>query len=124
MLGAPANDFHALPSALVADVVRGRGLAVVDLGANTPDESFVETVASVSRLVATGIVMSTKLDNALVAATIAAIKTATDAPIVLGGVAVRNASHARRLGADASTSSARAAVEWFDATVGQLPKSE
>jgi len=38
-----------------------------------------------------------------------------DAPLLLGGLAIHDEAHARRLEADAWTNSARAAVEWFDA---------
>ncbi len=114
VLGALENDFHGLASALVADVLRGRGFSVVDLGANTPSRSFVETVTAANRLLATGIVVSTPIKDADIRATIAAIKASSDAPLLLGGLAIRNGAHARRLGADACTSSARDAVEWFE----------
>ena len=42
VLGAPAGDHHALPSVLFGDLLRGRQLAVVQLGADTPVASFVE----------------------------------------------------------------------------------
>ena len=116
VLGALENDFHGLATALVADVLRGRGFSVADLGANTPSQSFVETIAAANRLLATGIVVSTRIKDADINATIAAIKSSSDAPLLLGGLAIRDEAHARRLGADAWTNSARAAVEWFDAT--------
>ena len=122
VLGVPANDFHGLATALVADVLRGRRFAVADLGASTPSESFIETISAARRLVAIGIAASTRVNNAGVAATIAAIKTVTDAPILVGGVAIRDAAHARRLGADASTTSAVEAVEWFDATAREASR--
>jgi methanogenic corrinoid protein MtbC1 len=119
VLGAPANDFHGLASALVGDVLRGRGFSVADLGANTPSDSFVEAVTSSGRLVATGIVVSVHIADARVARTIAAIKEASAAPLLLGGVGIRDVAHARRLGADAWTHTARAAVEWIDATAAR-----
>ena len=41
VLGAPPGDLHSLPSAMVADELRAARFEVVDLGANTPAESFV-----------------------------------------------------------------------------------
>lgn len=115
VLGALPDDFHALASAFVADVLRGRGFAVADLGANTPPASFVEAIAADDRIVAVGIVVSAPIGNAAIAKSVAEIKTATDAPILLGGTMIRDATHARRLGADASTNSAAAAADWFEA---------
>lgn len=119
VLGAPENDFHALASALVADVLRGRGFTVVDLGANTPPDSFAEVLTTADRLVGTGIVVSAPLSDAEISGAIAAAKSASAAPVLLGGVTIRDEAHALRLGADAWTDSARAAVEWFEAAVAR-----
>jgi excisionase family DNA binding protein len=116
VLGALENDFHGLATALVADVLRGRGFSVVDLGANTPSRSFVEAISAANRLRATGIVVSTPIKDAEIRAAIAAIKSSSGAPLLLGGLAIRDATHAHRLGADAWTNSARDAVEWFETT--------
>ena len=52
IIGAPAGDQHSLPGAIVADLLRGDGFEVIDLGANTPDSSFAETAQDAARLVA------------------------------------------------------------------------
>ncbi len=114
VIGALENDFHGLATALVADVLRGRGFAVADLGANTPSRSFIETIASAERHVATGIVVSTPIRDAAIRDAISAIKAASDAPLLLGGLTIRDAPHARRLGADDWTGSSRAAADWFE----------
>src|SRR4051794_9814152 len=36
IIGAAAGDQHSMPLAILGDIIRGQGLAVVDLGANTP----------------------------------------------------------------------------------------
>jgi excisionase family DNA binding protein len=115
VLGAPENDHHSLASALVADVLRGRGFSVTDLGASTPTASFVETVTAADRLVGTGIVVSSPLPDREIAALLKAVKRSSAAPLLLGGVAIRDDDHARAHGADARTDSARDAVDWFDA---------
>jgi excisionase family DNA binding protein len=116
VLGAPADDHHGLPTALVADVLRGRGYSVTDLGAHTPSQSFVETIGAANRLVGTGIVVSAPLTDTAIAATVTEIKAASEAPLLLGGITIRDEIHARHLGADAWTNSTRAAADWFDAT--------
>jgi excisionase family DNA binding protein len=115
VLGAPANDFHGLASALVGDVLRGRGFSVADLGANTPTESFVEAVTATDRLVATGIVVSVDIPDRDLTRTISTLKKSSAAPLLLGGLGIRDEDHARRLGADAWTGTARGAVDWIAA---------
>lgn len=101
VLGAPPDDLHALPSAIVADLLRGRGFDVLDLGANTPVSSFVESAREASRLVAV-IVGATSNDSVARLSEIAvALRNAgIGAPIYFGGRAVPSESIARGLGAD------------------------
>jgi len=114
VLGALEGDYHALASAIVADVLRGRGFAVADLGANTPSQSFVETIGAAERLVAIGIVVSAPLRDRAIRTAISAIKDESESPLLLGGLTIRDAQHARRLGADGWTGSSRAAADWFE----------
>ncbi len=102
VLGAPEGDYHGLATALVADVLRGRRFSVADLGGNTPAASFAEAVATSSRLVGTGVVVSSRVGASVLGATVAAIKTAGTAPVLLGGIRIRSDEQARRLGADAA----------------------
>jgi len=95
------GDNHGLATALVADPLRGRGFSITDLGANTPAASWANTIAGTQRIVGVGVVVSTHVDDALIAATIATIKANHDRPVVLGGVAIRDQAHAlaeQRLG--------------------------
>lgn len=88
VLGAPAGDAHGIPVMLMADLLRGRGFDVVDLGADTPPAAFARAAAGVDRLVAVGI-CATRADNDVaISAAVAAIADATDAPVVLGGQGV------------------------------------
>ena len=116
VLGAPMGDPHGLASALVADPLRGRGFSITDLGANTPAASWANTIAGTQRVVGVGVVVSTPVDDALVAATLATIKTHHHGPVVLGGVAIRDQAHAVALGGDIWTTSTREAVDHFDVT--------
>ena len=116
VLGAPAGDPHGLATALVADPLRGRGFSITDLGANTPAPSWANTIAATQRIVGVGVVVSTPVDDTLIATTIAAIKVHHDGPVVLGGVAIHDEAHAIELGGDIWTTSAREAVDHFDAT--------
>jgi excisionase family DNA binding protein len=101
VLGAPPDDLHALPSAIVADLLRGRGFDVLDLGANTPVSSFVESAREASRLVAVIVGATSKDSVARLSGIAVALRTAgIGAPIYFGGRAVPSESIARDLGAD------------------------
>lgn len=86
VIGAPPNDAHSLPVAMLADLLRRRGIAVIDLGADVPVDSFVEAVESASRLLAVGITVSTRDNEAAVAEVVRAVHDRTSAPVLVGGV--------------------------------------
>ena len=115
VLGAPSGDHHGLATALLADPLRGRRFTVADLGAHTPARSFAETVSRHDRLIGVGIVSSAPIDDSVIVEAIASIRANSIAPILLGGVAIRDEHHATALGASAWSNSTRIALDWFDA---------
>lgn len=100
LLGAPPEELHVLPVAMVADLVRAAHFEPIDLGANAPVASFVESALSADRLVAVLVgVTTTGLDDS-VREVVSALATAVPGvPVFVGGRAVRDEEHARRLGA-------------------------
>ena len=116
VLGAPAGDEHVLPGSLLGDVLRGAGFEVVDLGANTPAESFVESARGASRLVAVLVGVTRTGNDAAVQATTAALHdAAVGAPVLVGGGGVPDAAHALLLGGDRwSGPSARSALDLLE----------
>jgi excisionase family DNA binding protein len=101
VLGAAPGEQHALPSAILGDLLRGAGFEVLDLGANTPAESFAETALRTQRLVAVVIASTTPDHDRAVRATVQALRRGEmSAPILVGGAAVTDHEHAVRLGAD------------------------
>jgi MerR family transcriptional regulator, light-induced transcriptional regulator len=108
VLGGAPGDPHALPGAMLADVLRGHGYRVVDLGANAPVDSFVEAV-EVESPVAVGVSLADRNCAPAVADVVAAVRAATDAPVLLGGPAT-DAVLARRVGADGWAPDAEAAA--------------
>jgi excisionase family DNA binding protein len=121
VLGAPAGELHALPSAILADVLRGAGFEVTDLGADTPAESFVSTARQTERLVAVALGATTLGRDRAVRAVVRALRASeVDAPVLLGGAAILDDAHARRLGADGWTGpDARAAVAAIERIAGE-----
>ncbi len=118
VVGAPPEDTHGLPTALLADPLRGRGFAVIDIGANPPLESWRSTVESSEDasggLCGVAIAASSPANRIVLRDTIAAIKRVTSSPVILGGPAIRDHAHAIRLGADRWVRSAESVVQLFD----------
>ena len=97
----PPGDDHALSCAMVADMVRSAGYAVLDLGADTPVASLGATVERVDDLAA--VCLSVVYDDALSGASdmIATMRDlAPDVPVYVGGRAIPTESDAEALGAD------------------------
>jgi excisionase family DNA binding protein len=110
VVGAVAGERHGLPVTFVADVVRGAGWSVVDLGADVPDDSFARLVAEQDHVVAVGLSVTWDGNVEHVPATVAAVRRATTAPVLVGGRAVADDAHAHRLGADAWAPDGRGVV--------------
>ena len=100
VLGAPAGDRHSLPGSLFADLLRDHGLRVVQLGADTPLESFVEAARATDRLVAVGVGVTLGGNEPAVADVVAALRRAELGPVVLGGHGVTSLAPGQDLGAD------------------------
>jgi excisionase family DNA binding protein len=114
VIGAAPGDHHGVPVALAADILRGEGFTVVDLGADTPAESFVDAAREAERLIAVGINATSGDNEANIAATIREIKAALDCPVVLGGNGLESEEAGLALGADVVTRSAADAIAAFD----------
>ncbi len=118
LLGAPPLDAHGLPSALLTDLLRGHGFAVVDLGGDVPADSWAAAAQAVPHLSAIGLCATTPDNEDNVRATIAALREVTAVPVVLGGNAVATEEAARDLGADVFSASFRHAVELLEGVAG------
>ncbi len=114
LLAGVPDDFHALPTAILRDLLRARGFEVQDLGANTPIESVIERAESIDGLLAVGIA-ATNTDNlAEVERALSTAADALDVPIVAGGAAVLALDPSRSLEPCHRTTSARHAIEIFE----------
>ena len=104
ILGAPPGEQHGIPVLILADLLRNAGFDPLDLGANTPSQSFVETATNSDRLVAILISATTSGNDLAVSEVIRALKSARiSVPILVGGRAIVDNEHARRLGASGWT---------------------
>jgi MerR family transcriptional regulator, light-induced transcriptional regulator len=114
VVGAPPGDVHGLPSALISDLLRGRGFEVIDLGGDVPVDSWRSACAAAEPLAAIGMCASTPGNDDAIRDATTAIRTVTSAPVVLGGTAVADEAHALALGASTFSDSFRAAVDLLD----------
>lgn len=116
VLGAAPGDPHGLPSAFLADPLRGRSFTVIDLGADTPVEAFVDAATASDDLVAVGITVTLPADDVVTAAVTALRAAGVTAPVVVGGRAVPDAGRARALGADGWAADGWGALELLSTT--------
>lgn len=101
LLGGAPGDPHLLPVAMVADVLRGLGRNVIDLGANVPQSSFLRAAARAADVVAIGVSIGADATKSAAAGTLAALRSAHPEVLLLaGGPAVHDRHEARALGAD------------------------
>lgn len=104
VVGLVSGDTHALTTAIIADLLRGRGFHVTDLGADTPAASFIEvmTMPSPEHPLVGAVISSTyskHFDEA--AATVAAVRAACpDTVIAFGGTGVASREEAEAAGAN------------------------
>ena len=112
VIGTPPGEHHALAVSMAADVIRGAGFDVIDLGADLPVEAFVEAVVAASPLMAVAVSVTGSGSLREAERLIAAVRDATDTPILIGGKAITGEEHAHRLGADAFAESGSAAADF------------
>lgn len=120
VIGAPGGELHALPVSLAADVLRGHGMDVVELGANTPAESFSEAAAERSDVRAIVVTVTGSGHERAVKATVRAVRDeGTHVPIIVGGSATGYDASTRRSGADeVASGDARALADLIDDLTG------
>lgn len=111
LVGAAPGDQHGLPVTILTDLLAVSGFEVADLGPDVPASSFAHAAAGSERLVAVGVGVTAPGLDASVEATVAALHDAVPGvPVLVGGQAVDDEAHARRLGADGWAADGRSAV--------------
>lgn len=122
LLGAPVGERHSLPIALLADLLRGEGWEVSDLGVDLPAESFVHAALSTEGLVAVGVSVTSAVHLQEVAVSLAALRAAVPGVyLAVGGLAIDGEEHALALGADGWAKSAAGFAEQLVAIVSGAP---
>jgi len=118
IVGAVAGDSHAMPSAMLTDLLCDRRFDVIDLGANTPAESFVSAAEGIDDLVGVGI--CAMLDHLVPTAvvTLDVLRAALpEAFLVAGGRALAQAANKLEGRADMVSATADEACDAFEQAV-------
>ena len=123
VVGTPPGDRHTLPVAIAADLLRGAGLAVVELGADVPAGMFAAEAAALAgqpAVVAVGVTTAGLRDR--VVDVVAAVRAgAPGVPIVVGGAGIEPDDVAA-LGADAASGAdARTLIDQVVGLLGARP---
>jgi excisionase family DNA binding protein len=108
ILGTPPHELHGLPTAMAANVLRGRGYDVVDLGADVPADAFGAAVTKTARPLAVAVAVTTGNHDRSVRGIVRAVEKASPGlPVLVGGAGIAGEQHAARLGARWSGDDAR-----------------
>ncbi len=122
VIGTPAGELHALPTAMVADLLRGAGFAVLDLGSDLPPESFVVAAQDATRLVAAAVSVTSPGSLRPAKKLIALLhESLDDVPVLVGGNAVTSPEQAQSLGADGWAADAAGAVAAVESLLSPTP---
>ena len=115
-VGGPPGERHSMPVLMIADLLRADGWEVSDFGTDLPVEAFVEGVRGVPDLAAVGVSVTSPECLAATAELLAALRVAVPGVrLAVGGYAVKDAAHARRLGADEWAGSAQDFLDQLNA---------
>jgi excisionase family DNA binding protein len=123
VLGAPAGESHSLGLALLADVLRIRGLAVLELGGHATPEAFVDAATGADRLVAVAVGVTDRERLWEAREVVVAVRAALPATaILLGGPAVVDAAVAELAGADGWEPDLGAVAALVERLLGARPR--
>jgi excisionase family DNA binding protein len=115
ILGTPPREMHGLPTAMAANILRGRGYEVVDLGADVPEAAFGSAVSKVQRPLAVAVAVTAGNHDRAVRAIVRAVHDVSPGlPVLVGGAAIAGDEHAARLGAGWSGGDARRLGDLID----------
>lgn len=113
LIGSVAGDTHALSTAMLADLLSDSGYDVVDLGADTPADSFIEVAESLGSDTIIGLCCSVEGALGSLEQTVTAVRSRLgDVGLFVGGLAAPHI--AATLPIDGYASTGEEAIELFD----------
>lgn len=116
LIGGPTGERHALALAMLSCLLSLQGWDVLDLGPDTPASAFVYSAQRMDRLVAVGVSVTSAESFPKVVETLSVLREeiGQDVPVILGGGAIQDAAHARKLGADYFAVGAHGFIDFLD----------
>lgn len=101
-VAAPPGELHGLGLAMTCDVLHSGGYAALDLGPDLPVEALDHALQRLPEIagVCIGVMNSDALDECRRMVVAARRRLPDSAPVVVGGGAIADEGHARRLGAE------------------------
>jgi excisionase family DNA binding protein len=118
VIGTPPDERHGLPVTITADLLRGAGWDVVDLGADLPIEDFVRAAERASPVAAVAVTVSGHTASDAAADLVAALKRRDLGPVLIGGAAASE-ELADSVGADGWGNDAADAVRLLEELSGR-----
>ncbi len=104
VITTPPAEQHAAPVAMATNLLRWAGFDVVELGADTPADALAQALAGVPDLLAVAMACTTQASATSARRVITHLhKVRPGTTVLVGGAAINDADHARRLGADGFT---------------------
>ncbi len=117
VIGTPPGERHSLSVAVVADLIRGAGWEVIELGVDLPIDEFMFAVEKSAPVAAIAVSVGASENLGAARDLITAVKGSIMAPVVIGGSAI-DATTSAGLGADGWASDGRAAIKAIAALGG------
>lgn len=111
IMATPLGERHALPSAMLADLFRGAGFEVIDLGIDVPPDALEGTIHITDSPTAVCISATHAESHRQIRRSVKAVRAQTDALLLVGGAAVADAEQASALGADGWAADGPGAVQ-------------
>ena len=114
IVGAVEGNRHSLGSAVVADIFRAAGYDVTDLGADVPGSELVDVARGADNLAAICLSVAVDGEEDVTRRTVAGLRSATKAPVLVGGTGVPDAAWVTAVGADGWCTDGRSAPGLVD----------
>lgn len=111
VMTTPPGERHSLPSAMLSDLFRGAGFEVIDLGVDVPPDALATIIEITDSPTAVCISATRAESDRDIQRAVKAVRSSTDALLLVGGAAVADAEHARSLGSDGWAADGPSAVQ-------------
>ena len=114
VIGTPPGERHGLPVTMAADLLRGVGFEVVDLGCDLPIDAFVHGVRTHLPVTVVAVSITSTGSAPMAHRLVSALHQSGLGPVVLGGNGVSGSEQATALGGDAHAATIADLADYAD----------